>query len=114
MSQTAKNQTFEPAARSAARLSIASGQVADTAERSRASQAFWAFWAMMACFLVHGLVVSTWVSRIASMKTTLDLGDGALGLALLGTAIGSVSAIPICGSLVVRYGSRRMAQCTAA
>lgn len=73
-----------------------------------------AFWAMMACFLVHGLVVSTWVSRIASIKTGLHLGDGALGLALLGTAIGSVTAIPICGSLVVRYGSRRMAQWTAA
>ena len=40
----------------------------------------------MACFLVHGLVVSTWVSRIASVKAALHLGDGALGLALLGTA----------------------------
>jgi MFS family permease len=80
---------------------------ADEALRRRA------FWATMACFLVHGLVVSTWVSRIASVKTTLHLGDGALGLALLGTAIGSVTAIPICGSLVGRYGSRRMAQWTA-
>ncbi len=49
-----------------------------------------AFWGVMACFLVHGLVVSTWVSRIASVKSALHLGDGALGLALLGTAIGSV------------------------
>ena len=73
-----------------------------------------AFWSTMACFLVHGLVVSTWVSRIASVKTALALGDGALGLALLGTAIGSVTAIPICGSLVTRFGSRRMAQWTAA
>ena len=72
-----------------------------------------AFWAVMACFLVHGLVVSTWVSRIASIKSALGLGDGSLGLALLGSAIGSVSAIPICGSLVVRYGSRHMAQWTA-
>jgi hypothetical protein len=45
-----------------------------------------AFWGIMACFLVHGLVVSTWVSRIASVKSALHLGDGALGLALLGTA----------------------------
>src|SRR3954453_1013338 len=73
-----------------------------------------AFWTTMACFLVHGLVVSTWVSRIASVKTALHLGDAALGLALLGAAIGSVTAIPICGSLVVRFGSRRMAQWTAA
>ena len=65
-----------------------------------------AFWGIMACFPVHGLVVSTWVSRIASVKSALHLGDGALGLALLGTAIGSVSAIPLSGALVVRHGSR--------
>jgi hypothetical protein len=69
-----------------------------------------AFWGVMACFLVHGLVVSTWVSRIASVKSALHLGDGALGLALLGTAIGSVTAIPLCGALVVRRGSRAIAR----
>src|SRR5260370_5878906 len=73
-----------------------------------------AFWSTMACFLVHGLVVSTWVSRIASVKSALHLGDGTLGLALLGAAIGSVTAIPICGSLVGRYGSRRIAIWTSA
>src|ERR1035438_5582874 len=73
-----------------------------------------AFWGVMACFLVHGLVVSTWVSRIASVKSALHLGDGALGLALLGTAIGSVTAIPLAGALVVRRGSRLIARCTAA
>jgi MFS family permease len=73
-----------------------------------------AFWGVMACFLVHGLVVSTWVSRIASVKSALHLGDGALGLALLGTAIGSVTAIPLCGALVVRRGSRTIARWTAA
>ena len=62
-----------------------------------------AFWGVMACFLVHGLVVSTWVSRIASVKSALHLGDGALGLALLGTAIGSVAAIPVCGALVALF-----------
>jgi MFS family permease len=73
-----------------------------------------AFWGVMACFLVHGLVVSTWVSRIASVKAALRLSDGALGLALLGTAIGSVTAIPLCGALVVRFGSRGIARWTAA
>jgi MFS family permease len=67
----------------------------------------------MAAFLVHGLVVSTWVSRIAAMKGALHLGDGTLGLSLLGAAIGSVTAIPICGALVTRYGSRRISLWTA-
>lgn len=68
-----------------------------------------AFRGVMAAFLVHGLVVSTWVSRIAGMKGALHLGDGTLGLSLLGAAIGSVTAIPIAGALVTRYGSRRIA-----
>jgi MFS family permease len=65
-------------------------------------------------FLVHGLVVSTWVSRIAAVKTSLGLSDGALGLALLGAAIGSIAAIPASGWAVGRYGSRLVVQCTAA
>ena len=73
-----------------------------------------AFWGVMAAFLVHGLVVSTWVSRIAGMKGVLRLGDGTLGLCLLGAAIGSVTAIPITGALVTRYGSRRIAIGTCA
>src|ERR1039458_122683 len=80
----------------------------DRAQRRRA------FWGVMACFLVHGLVVSTWVSRIASVKAALHLSDGSLGLALLGTAAGSVTAIPMCGALVVRFGSRGIARGTAA
>ena len=71
-----------------------------------------AFIGVMLSFLVHGLVMSTWVSRIASVKSALHLGDGVFGLTLLGTAIGSVTAIPLCGRLVTRYGSRRSAQWT--
>jgi MFS family permease len=61
-------------------------------------------------FLVHGLVVSSWVSRLPSIKTALRLSDGALGLALLGTAIGSIAGIATAGILVPRLGSRRAAQ----
>ena len=86
----------------------------ELARSSRLADRRRAFWGVMACFLVHGLVVSTWVSRIASVKSALHLGDGALGLALLGTAIGSVTAIPVSGALVVRHGSRLIARCTAA
>ncbi|MFN7998850.1 MAG: MFS transporter [Bryobacteraceae bacterium] len=68
----------------------------------------------MLFFVVHGLVVSTWVSRIPSIKSALRLGDGVFGLALLGTAIGSVTAIPVCGWLVTRFGSTRMARATGA
>ena len=72
-----------------------------------------AWWAAVARFLVHGLVVSTWVSRIPSIKSSLHLGDGVFGLALLGTAIGSVIGIPVCGYFVTRYGSRTAASFTS-
>jgi len=65
-----------------------------------------AAWGVMLYFLVHGLIVSSWVSRIASIKSALRLGDGELGLALLGTAIGSVAAVPFTGALVSKFGSK--------
>lgn len=70
------------------------------------------FGGVVLAFLIHGLVVSTWVSRIAAVKGALSLTDGALGLALLGAAVGSVGAIPVSGWLVTRYGSRRVCQWT--
>jgi MFS family permease len=77
----------------------------------RSRTAIW--WAVVARFLIHGLVVSTWVSRIPAVKASLGLSDGALGLALLGTAIGSLAAIPACGWLVGRAGSRSACICTS-
>lgn len=73
-----------------------------------------AWWGVVAVFLVHGLVVSTWVSRIAAVKWGLRLSDGALGLALFGSAIGSVIAIPTAGWAVSKFGSRKAVLWTAA
>jgi MFS family permease len=72
-----------------------------------------AWWAVVACFLVHGLAIATWVSRIPSIKSELHLGDGVFGLALLGTALGSVIGIPVCGYFVTHYGSRSAARVTS-
>ncbi len=59
-------------------------------------------------FLIHGLVVSTWVSRIPTVQTELALNNGVLGVALLGAAVGSVFSIPLTGFLVTNYGSKRV------
>lgn len=59
-------------------------------------------------FLVHGLVVSAWVSRIPAVQTNLHLTNGVLGVALLGAAIGALIAIPIAGALVAKHGSRKL------
>jgi MFS family permease len=57
-------------------------------------------------FLVHGLVVATWVSRIPDVQTGLALSPGVLGMALLSIALGSLVSMPIAGALIGRYGSR--------
>ena len=72
-----------------------------------------AWWAVVARFLVHGLAISTWVSRIPSIKSSLHLNDGMFGLALLGSAVGSMIGIPVCGYVVSHYGSRRAATFTS-
>jgi MFS family permease len=82
--------------------------------RSRGATLRKGWWAVVARFLVHGLVVSTWVSRIPAIKGSLALSDGALGMALLGTALGSAAGIPLSGWLVTRAGSRRASTWTSA
>ncbi|MFZ0590940.1 MAG: MFS transporter [Bryobacteraceae bacterium] len=67
-----------------------------------------AWWAVVIRFLLHGLIASTWVSRIPAIQTTLGLSNASLGLCLLGTAVGSMVAVPITGWLVTRFGSKRV------
>ena len=57
-------------------------------------------------FFLHGLVFSTWVSRIPAVQQKLGLSAPALGLALLGVAMGSVPALPVSGYLISKRGSR--------
>jgi MFS family permease len=65
-----------------------------------------AWWGVVVLFLVHGLVVSTWVSRIPAVQAALGLNNGILGLTLLGGAVGAVCTIPFTGWLITRYGSK--------
>lgn len=67
-----------------------------------------AWWAVVARFLIHGLVVSTWVSRIPAIQGMLGLTNAQLGLCLLGTAVGSVTGVPLTGWLISRFGSKQV------
>ncbi len=67
-----------------------------------------AWWGAVVLFLVHGLVVSTWISRIPAVQASLRLANGVLGLTLLSSAMGAVSSIPVTGWLVSRVGSRKI------
>ncbi len=63
-------------------------------------------------FLANGFALANWFSRIPAVKETLELGDGALGLALLGMPLGSALVLPFSGSLIGRTGAGRLALLT--
>jgi MFS family permease len=67
-----------------------------------------AWWATLLYFLLHGLIVGTWVSRIPGVQSNLHLSNGVLGVTLLSSAIGAMVCIPVTGFLLTRFGNRRV------
>ena len=59
-------------------------------------------------FGVSGALTGSWAPRIPQIKTELGLGTGALGVALLALAAGALVAMPLAGTGVARWGSRRV------
>jgi MFS family permease len=53
--------------------------------------------ATAAIFFLNGFGFATWVSRIPAVRQALNLTDGALGTALLATAVGALVAFPLTG-----------------
>ncbi len=69
-------------------------------------------WAVGATFLLHGILIGSWVPHIPLAKERLDVGPGMFGLALLAIAAGAVFAMPTAGVLINRFGSARMSLVT--
>lgn len=61
-----------------------------------------------AYFFCCGLVFSTWAARIPFIKDRFELNDAALGGILFMLPLGSISALPIAGWVIGRFGSRRV------
>ena len=87
------------------RVVTATQQVAADERAGRRGQ-----FAVIAVFFVHGLLFASWTAHIPHIKADLGFSNGTLGIALLGTPIGSVTAIAIAARLVPRLGSRRVVQ----
>ncbi|TQV87326.1 MFS transporter [Aliikangiella coralliicola] len=60
-------------------------------------------------FLLLGLNVGTWVSRLADFKIILAITDSQLGLMLLGCSVGAVCAYPVTLRMLTQVGARRTA-----
>src|SRR5512133_238090 len=67
-----------------------------------------------AIFFVNGAATANWLVRIPAVQTKLGLSKGALGVALLGVAVGALLAMPRAGHLAARYGSRPVTRVAAA
>jgi predicted MFS family arabinose efflux permease len=59
-------------------------------------------------FLLYGVVLGSWTSRIPAVKQGLHLSDGKLSFALLAFAAGAIFGMQAVGRLVDRYGSGRV------
>ena len=58
-------------------------------------------------FFANGPALGSWVPHIPDAKQALDLGEGTLGLALLGMAAGSLVGLPLSGFFTAKFGSRK-------
>jgi Major Facilitator Superfamily len=63
--------------------------------------------AVAAVFFVNGALFANWVVRVPAVKDGIGAGTGALGLALLGLAVGSLVSMPLAGRVCARIGSDR-------
>ena len=64
-----------------------------------------------ACFLLffaHGLVFSSWASRIPIIKEALSINEAELGTLLLLMPIGQLSTMMLSGKMISKYGSSKI------
>ena len=64
--------------------------------------------AVLTLFFVNGTVLSSWFPHIPLVQERLGLSEGVLGLALLGTAVGAITAMPLAGIFIARLGSQQV------
>src|SRR5918996_3040529 len=64
--------------------------------------------AVTAIFALNGVLFASIFSRLPAIQERVDIGDGALGLALLCSMIGLLSSQIVAGPLITRRGSRTL------
>lgn len=63
-------------------------------------------------FLIHGMIIATWVSRIPAFKLGLHLSSAVLGKSLMLIAIGSLFSMPTTGWLISCFGCKKLGKIT--
>jgi len=62
--------------------------------------------AVFVIFLLPGLAMATWVSRLPATRDALDIPLDQVGLLILGMAAGSIVGLTLSSHIVARYGAR--------
>jgi MFS family permease len=68
---------------------------------------------VLAVFALNGFALGGWFVRIPAVQDRLGIGEGLLGVALLGAAVGALLSMTVTGALISRLGSRRVVGATA-
>jgi MFS family permease len=58
-------------------------------------------------FLLNGLTLSAWVSRVPAIVEKLGMNTGSVGTVMMGMAVGALASFPVAGKLIDSIGSAR-------
>ncbi|QNE46401.1 MFS transporter [Glaciihabitans sp. INWT7] len=61
----------------------------------------------MVLFALGGIALATWGPRLLSIRDSLNIGDGLVGLALAGVTIGSITGVALSSHVLARLGPKR-------
>ncbi|MCL1872349.1 MAG: MFS transporter [Promicromonosporaceae bacterium] len=62
-------------------------------------------WALVAMFGLFGVVQTSWMGRLPSVREALGVDSGQLGVVLVVAAVGSLIGVMAIGTVIVRWGS---------
>ncbi|OLT49411.1 hypothetical protein [Cellulosimicrobium sp. CUA-896] len=62
--------------------------------------------ALLGVFALNGVMMSSWLARIPSVRDALDLTAADLGVVLLAGAVGALATVTAAGPFVTRFGGR--------
>lgn len=65
-------------------------------------------WAVAAMFFANGFVTGSWAPQIPVVLARLEISETTLGVLILLFGLGALVAMPSCGILMARFGSRPM------
>lgn len=65
-------------------------------------------WVLVSLFALLGLMMSSWLSRLPSIRVGLGLSEGELGVILVVGSVGSLLLVAAAGPLVERFGVPRI------